>query len=87
MKPNNDKCTMLFGLIGSLKDTNFELCCNLLLKWSSGPIDVLPISRNMEHITKENRNLHTVYRNLKVWRITLYGKMINKNSLVISQFI
>lgn len=92
MKPNYEKCTVLH--IESLRGSNFEFCCDLPVKWSDGPIDVLGIHvpRNMEHITIENfeRKLLKSDRLLKAWRmasLTVYGKIIVLNSLVIPQFV
>lgn len=53
LKLSYNKCNVL--QIESLKDTNFQLCCNQ----ENGQKDVsgIHIPGNMEHITQENLNI------------------------------
>jgi hypothetical protein len=91
LKPNYDKCTQL--RIGSLKKTTFTLPCSLPIKWADGEVDILGYSYH-KYINKLstlnfNRKLVKINKILQPWRgtyLSIYGKIPQINSLVISQF-
>ncbi|XP_078590159.1 uncharacterized protein LOC144870234 [Branchiostoma floridae x Branchiostoma japonicum] len=94
LKPNFDKCTIL--RIGSLKNTTFSLPCDLPIKWTNGPVQLLGIMLGLGttgYTEKLDQNYWTklakIDKILLPWRghsLTLFGKIALVNSLIVSQF-
>ena len=91
LRPNYDKCTVL--KIGALKGTPFSIQCDLPIKWSDGPVNILGVNIpvNLSEITTVNftNKLSKVEKILQPWRgkvLTAYGKVALINSLIVSQF-